>query len=163
VVVAKGASPFLSQSGKGVNKVEFTSFQEHIEHQFDAFCKIVLKRKARDIYQKRARLAAREIEFSGMTEAQFESLSCMDEYFTDSQQFKVLNFDITVQDELMAEALAALPEDKRRIVLLYYFLGMNDREISEMLNIVRETVQYRRTSALKQLKQFLEGKDYGKK
>jgi len=63
----------------------------------------------------------------------------------------------------MAEALAALPEDKRRIVLLYYFLGMNDREISEMLNIVRETVQYRRTSALKQLKQFLEGKDYGKK
>jgi len=145
-----------------VNKVEFTSFQEHIEHQFDAFCKTVLKFKARDIYKAIARLAAHEIEFSGLTESQFNGLFHEDEYFTTAHRFKVLDFDIAVQDELMAEALAALPEDRRRIVLLYYFLGMNDREIGELLNLIRETVQYRRTSSLKQLKQFLEGNDYGK-
>jgi len=162
VVVTKGTSPFLSQSGKGVNKVEFTSFQEHIEHQFDAFCKIVLKYKARDIHKAIAKLAAREVEFSAMSEAQSNILSHDDEYFTTAHQFKVLDFDVTVQDELMAEAISTLPEDRRRIVLLYYFLGMNDREIGELLNLIRETVQYRRTSSLKQLKQFLEGKDYGK-
>jgi len=160
VVVAKGTRPFLFQNGKGVNKVEFTSFQEHIEHQFDAFCKTALKFKACDIYKAIARLAMHEIEFSGLTESQFNSLSHEDEYFTTAHQFKVLDFDIAIQDELMAEALAALPEDRRRIVLLYYFLGMNDRKIGELLNLIRETVQYRRTSSLKQLKQFLEGKSY---
>ncbi len=139
--------------------MEFTSFEEHIRHQFDAFCKKVLKFKARDIYRQYARQAAQEISFSEVPDTQ---LSHVDEYFADAYQFKALDFDIAVKDELMAEALSMLPEERRRIILLYYFLGMNDREIAEALNLIRETVQHRRTSSLKQLKQYLEGKDYGK-
>jgi RNA polymerase sigma factor (sigma-70 family) len=141
--------------------MEFTSFQERIERQFDAFCKAVIQNKARSIHQAISKQAAREIEFSAMAELQLNSLSHEDEYF--SQQFKVLDFEINVQDELMAEALATLSEDRRRIILLYYFLGMNDREIGEILHLIRETVQYRRTSSLKQLKQILEGKGHEKK
>ncbi len=141
--------------------MEFTSFQERIERQFDAFSKTVMRNKARDIFQKLTRQAARETEFSAMGEAQFNSLSHNDKYHV--QQFSVLDFEIDVQDELMAEALAALSEDKQRIILLYYFLGMNDREIGEVLHLIRETVQYRRTSSLKQLKEILEGKGNEKK
>ncbi len=138
--------------------MEFTSLQERIERQFDAFSKTVLRNKTRDIFHAIARQAARETEFSAMAEAQLNRLSHDDKYH--AQQFNVLDFEIDVQDELMAEALATLSEDKRRIILLYYFLGMNDREIGEVLHLIRETVQYRRTSSLKQLKLILEGKGH---
>jgi len=71
-----------------------------------------LKYKARDIHKAIAKLAAREVEFSAMSEAQSNILSHDDEYFTTAHQFKVLDFDVTVQDELMAEAISTLPEDR---------------------------------------------------
>jgi hypothetical protein len=85
--------------------VEFTAFQEHKRHSFDAFCKKVLKYKARDIYRERAKQAQREINFSEIPDAELAELSCKDEYFTNAHQFKVLDFDISIQDELIAEAL----------------------------------------------------------
>ncbi|WP_442346039.1 sigma factor-like helix-turn-helix DNA-binding protein [Gemmiger formicilis] len=38
-------------------------------------------------------------------------------------------FDVLVKNELLAEALNALPERKRDIILLSYFLDMSDAEI----------------------------------
>jgi DNA-directed RNA polymerase specialized sigma24 family protein len=55
---------------------------------------------------------------------------------------------------------AALPGDKRDIILLSYFLDMTDGEIGDKLNLVRRTVQYKRTSSLRELKQFMEGKKH---
>ena len=49
-------------------------------------------------------------------------------------------FDVLVKNELLAEALNALPERKRDIILLSYFLDMSDAEIGELLNVVRTTV-----------------------
>ena len=54
------------------------------------------------------------------------------------------------------EAIRALPEERRKIVLLYYFEGLTDIEIAKQLNISRSTVQYRRTSSFEQLKKYLE-------
>ena len=59
---------------------------------------------------------------------------------------------------LLAEALNALPERKRDIILLSYFLDMSDAEIGELLNVVRTTVFRHRKSALAKIKQYLEGK-----
>lgn len=69
-----------------------------------------------------------------------------------------MGYDITVSDERIGEALKALPTNKRDIILLSYFLDMTDREIGELLNLVRRTVAYRRTSTLQELKKFMEGK-----
>ena len=63
-----------------------------------------------------------------------------------------------MRDETVAEALNSLPENKRDIILLLYFLDMTDGEIGEQLNLVRSTVQYRRTSILRELKKFMEEK-----
>ena len=61
-----------------------------------------------------------------------------------------------MENEKLAEALSALPESKRDIVLLAYFLDMSDQEIADKLNVVRRTVQYRRASSLKEMKKRLE-------
>jgi RNA polymerase sigma factor (sigma-70 family) len=133
--------------------------KESIRHCFDAFCKKTVKFKARNLYHERRRQRERESNFSDLPERVLDSLFYEND-FSIGQQYRVLNFDIDVKDDLLVGALDALPEDRRRIVLLSYFIGMNDREIGELLNILRKTVQYRRTSGLKQLKKYLEGKDY---
>ena len=68
-----------------------------------------------------------------------------------------MGYEIAVSDELIAEALNALLADRRDIILLSYFLDMNDREIAQRLNLVQRTVNYRRTSALQELKKYMEG------
>ena len=60
------------------------------------------------------------------------------------------------ENEKLADALSALPDSKRDIVLLAYFLDMTDQEIADKLNLVRSTVQYRRASSLKEMKQRME-------
>ena len=68
----------------------------------------------------------------------------------------MLGRKIIVVGDLLAEALAQLPENKRDIILLSYFLGMTDREISERLNVVRQTISKRRGGILKELREYLE-------
>ena len=41
------------------------------------------------------------------------------------------------------------------MILLSYFLGMTDREISEKLNIVHQAVSKRRHATLKELREYL--------
>ena len=83
-----------------------------------------------------------------------------DEYSTDYQNFKVLEYDIAVRDELLAETLQELPERKRDIVLLSYFLDYTDVEIADLLKIVRRTVNDQRNKALKELRERMEGKKH---
>jgi len=133
------------------------TFEERIERQFDTICKQTLKYKARDCYRKIKRQAEREVSFSELSEQDLAKLSVSDGYFKDAYSFNVLGYDITVSDLSLAEALDTLPADRRDIILLAYFLGMKDWEIAERLNLVRRTVAYRRTSTLRELKNFMEG------
>ena len=63
-----------------------------------------------------------------------------------------------VKNELLGEALQALPEKKRDIILLSYFLEMSDEEIGELLNVVRSTIFRHRKTALEKIKLYMEGK-----
>ena len=138
--------------------MEFTSRdKERIRHQFDAFCKEVLRCEARTIYRQMARLADHEISLTEFLEDGVNLFASEDEYSFDRQQFSVLGFDIAIKNDLLAEALRLLPEQRRDIILLYYFLGLNDREIGELLNILHRTISYKRTSSLKKLRKIMEG------
>ena len=66
--------------------------------------------------------------------------------------------EVTFSDMTLDEArqLHTLPEEKRKAILLYYFEGMSDTEIAELLNTPRSTIQYRRTSSFEQLRKYLE-------
>ena len=93
---------------------------------FQKFCKSVLHNEACNAHEEIRRRRVREVAFS----------------------------DLALHEEL--EVIRALPEERRKIVLLYYFEGLTDIEIGKQLNISRSTVQYRRTSSFEQLKKYLE-------
>ena len=61
-------------------------------------------------------------------------------YFTDSRTFEVIGHSVCIDDETLAEAISALPVDRRDIILLSYFLDMSDAEIANVLNMVRRSV-----------------------
>lgn len=61
-------------------------------------------------------------------------------------------YDVLVKNELLGEALQALPEKKRDIILLSYFLDMSDEEIGGLLNVVRSTIFRHRKTALEKIK-----------
>ena len=129
---------------------------EDKRHAFDSFCKKILKNEARDYYKAIKRQVEREILFSELSEHELEQLSTMDSYFEIERTFNVLGCEIIVVDELIAELLQKLPEHKRNIILLSYFLGMTDREIGAKLDLIRTTVQYQRASTLQKLKKLME-------
>ena len=133
------------------------SHEEQKQHTFDSFCKKTLKLNAREYYRRLTRRREREVSISELSTQDLAKLSVVDTYFKDAFRFNVLGHDIAISDEQLAEALNELPADRRDIILLAFFLGMNDREIAEQLDLVRRTVAYRRTKTLQELKNLLEG------
>ena len=123
---------------------------------FDSFCKKVLRNEVRDHYDEVKRLRGKEVSISELSARELEQLANTDSYFTTEQIFNVLGCDIVVNNMDIAEALRNLPERKRDIILLSYFLEMSDGEIGSKLNLIRSTVQYQRTSTLRELKKIME-------
>ena len=137
--------------------MELTPSQKKtVRHQFDSFCRKVLREEARDYARDLARQGEREVSLSGLSEEEMARLYVLDEYPSEQFHFDVQGYDIAVKDERLADALGSLSDDKRDIVLLAYFLDMTDQEIADKLNVVRRTVQYRRASSLKEMKKRLE-------
>lgn len=135
-------------------------FEKHKQHTFDCYCKRILKNEMRDYYDELNRRRRHEISFSELTAKELEQLSAYDTYFANEQHvFNVLGNNVFVSNETIAEALKSLPQNKRDIILLSYFLDMTDDEIGKQFNLIRSTVQYRRTSILKELKKSMEEKE----
>ena len=132
-----------------------------VRHQFDSICRKVLRDESRNYKKQLARRAEKETNLSELSEAELGQIYAMDEYPSNSTYFDVLEYRVGVKDERLAEALAALPSKKRDVILLSYFLDMNDTEIAEKLKVVGATIHYRRTSSLKELKLRLEVKEDG--
>ena len=137
-----------------------SSHEQSKRHTFDSFCKKILKHEARDYYDELKRKRDREVSFSDLSAKQMDQLYTEDKYFVTEKIFNVLGLDVIVTDGAIAEALQGLPERKRDIILLSYFLELSDREIGDKLNMLRNTVQYQRASTLRQLKIFMEGDIY---
>lgn len=63
---------------------------------------------------------------------------------------------ILVANPELAEAINKLPDELKRIVLLFYYAGFNDREIGEPIGLSAGSIWYQRQKAVKQLKCSLE-------
>ncbi len=74
----------------------------------------------------------------------------------DHSHFQVLGYDIEVKDTLLVEALQALTEKKRNVVLLSYFLEMSDAEIAREMKLVHSTIREHRIRSLELLKKLME-------
>ena len=147
-------SPAFADAKGGENVTD--SHEQHKRHAFDSFCKKVLRNEARDHYDEIKRRSYHEVLFSELSAREMDMLFTTDEHPSENYNFSVLGYGIAVRDERIANAIAALPGEKRDIILLSYFLELSDGEIGKKLNLIRSTVQYQRTSTLRELKKILE-------
>ena len=127
VVVAKGEQG--SQRTKGGENMKPSNHEQSKRHTFDSFCKKVLKNEARDYYDELKRQRKKEKSFSDLSLKEMDQLYVVDKYFVTEQIFNVLGLDVIVTDDVITEALENLPQQRRDIILLSYFLELSDREI----------------------------------
>ena len=128
------------------DKIQFSSYDEKtVRHQFDRKCKLALKGEVVDYERHLAYLRKHEVLFSELSEREIENFSIINEYELEKSYFRAGGYDVVVKDALLAEALKALTERKRDVILLSYFMEMNDADIARKLNLVRSTVHEHRT------------------
>ena len=123
-----------------------------IRHRFDRLCQMSLKGEAINYYRHMDYRREHEAMFSEQSEKELNQLSVMDEYGVENSH------DIEVKDTLIAEALQALSERKRNVILLSYFLEMSDADIAREMNLVRSTIHEHRTRSLEILRKIMEEK-----
>jgi len=133
-----------------------SSFQTTIENQFDYICKRAMDDERKDYMKFLSRQSKREISFSDLGDYLVNQFSVVDSYSTDFQIFTCNGFTVGVESDLLSAALRNLPDKKREIILLYYFMEMNDTEIADLLKLNRSTVYRHRTSGLAFIKKFME-------
>ena len=130
-------------------------FKEHIEYTFAAFCKVVLRNEAINAYRDFGRKQKREVSLDYlMSETPFEPFTT-DNYFEQYNRptvFVVKGQRIVVASKRLADALLKLPEQRRVVLLLYFFLGYTDTEVGNEYGRCRSTANYWKHAALKQLR-----------
>ena len=129
-----------------------------IRHRFDRLCQMSLKGEAINYYRHMDYRREHEAMFSELSEMELNQLFVMDEYGVENSHFTVHGYDIEVKDTLIAEALQALSERKRNVILLSYFLEMSDADIAREMNLVRSTIHEHRTRSLEILRKIMEEK-----
>ena len=110
---------------------------------FQKFCKSVLHNEACNAHEEIRRRRVREVTFSDLALHEERQLYTVDKYFQDEEaepSYQMAGKEIT--PKLLLEAIRALPEERRKIVLLYYFEGLTDIEIAKQLNISPHQLSY---------------------
>lgn len=97
------------------------------------------------------------IPFSELPEDAMEQLAAYDRYPWEYNTFILGGDVILIENDLLADALNALPQDNRDILLMYWFLEMADREIAERMNLARRTINNRRLKSYRLLKELMGG------
>ncbi|HGF8122161.1 TPA: RNA polymerase sigma factor [Enterococcus faecium] len=123
---------------------------------FDSFCKTVIRNEARNIKKQYARLRERQISLTELTESALASFQINDTSMENSEVFLALGMELLVANLDVSEAIHQLYEPKRKIILLYYFAGFNDREIGEIIGMSVGGVWYQRRKAEEELRKYLE-------
>ncbi len=134
-------------------------YREHIERTFNAFCKIVLYHAALGAYKKIRKKQQFEVSLDYLREFDFEPIATTDEYFVKYDMpttFIVRGKAVIVESKQLATALLNLPEKRREVLFLRYYLGYSDAEIGKICGINRSTIFRRRKIALRLLRKEME-------
>lgn len=136
--------------------MELTSHEKEIvRKKFCAYCIKVLNGEALNYFNELKAQQEREVCFSELMQEEWNQLYACDE-MEEPSYFQVLDIDVPVKDDEISKALQLLPEKKRMIILMKYFLDMTEKEIATYLNLVQSTVHYHKAESLQLLKKILE-------
>ena len=115
-----------------------------------------MESERKDYFKYLSRLAKREVSFSDIGDYLVNQFATTDNYSADFQIFTLNGLSVGVENDLLSEVLRELPDKKREILLLFYFMDMSDSEIAELLKLNRSTVYRHRISGLALMKKFME-------
>ena len=143
---------------KGGESVK-NSYEQRVQNQFGGFCTRVLKNEANRIYYEHARKQEYERSLENLHMKGSGEISFWDCYFRNDHVFDVLGQPVVVVGDQLATVLSDLPQAEREIILLYFFLGLTDEEISAYFHVVRQTISKRRAAILKNLREQLKKRE----
>ena len=115
--------------------VTISNYEKTIEHQFDSFWKTVMRNFARDIYDENKRRNERLISLEALTMAELSQLSIFDDYDSNYIIMASYNYDIRIEDVLIAQAIGKLTKRKQDIILLSFFLSMTNADIATLMEL----------------------------
>lgn len=134
------------------------TYKEHIEYSFNAFCKTLLYYEAINTYREISKKREREVSLDYLYEVGCEP-SAAEQYLT---TFNIRGEAVTIENEQLATALLNLTEQQQEILFLYFFFGYRDAEIGKLCGCCRTTANYRKNTALRQLRKEMEVSRSGK-
>ena len=126
-----------------------------VRRKFCKYCIKVMEGEALYYLRQLEKQHQREVCFSDLTPEQENQLSAYD-HLLEINYFQVMNMDVPVRDEDISNALKKLPERKRMIILMAFFLDMTEQEIVDYYHLVQSTVHYHKAESLRMLKDILE-------
>ena len=134
--------------------MKFTDFEKFHTKNFDSFCKKIIRNECveahREINQKLAK------EFFATEELLLSQLITHDVYHFGYVAIPVGTESFAVEDPDLAQALFILPYVYKKIIYQSFFLEMDDELLAIEYGIKINSVQAKRSLALKKLKQILE-------
>lgn len=130
---------------------------EHKRYTFEAFCKTVLRNKARNIHKKLNRMEQHEVLFADFP-SELESLLCYEDDYNLAVQIPIKSGgkEFLIENEALASALTFLLPKYKDVLFLSYFMECSDREIAQLLGIPHSTVNAQRARAIKRLREQME-------
>jgi RNA polymerase sigma factor (sigma-70 family) len=129
--------------------------QDIVRRKFCVYCIKVLDGEAKNYRKELEKQREREVNFSELLQEEWMQLVWYDDY-PETDSFQVMDKKVSVKNADISDALSKLPERKRMIVLMTYFLDMTEKEIAEYLNLVQSTVHYHKADSLRLLKKWME-------
>ena len=129
--------------------------KEIVRKKFCAYCIKVLHGEALNYLEEMKKLREREVNFSELILDEWNQLYTYDDLL-EKEKFQIMGMDVLVNDTNIGEALKQLPEKKRSIILMLYFLDMSEKEIAKCLKLVQSTVHYHKADSLRLLRKILE-------
>ena len=108
--------------------------------------------EAIDYLREMQRRRDMEISLDELSPAQWDKLSVTDDYPCESYVFHSHGYDLRIDNELVAEAFAVLPQQEQSILILHCVMELNDVEIGRLMGMSKSAVQRHRTKTLKELR-----------
>lgn len=130
--------------------------EAHIQHAFDSYCKKVVRNEALNIQKQYARFRKRQISMNLLAEKGLDNrFYYLDSNLDNSDAFTALGMEILITDSHLSDAISKLSPERREIILLSFFIGLNDREIGEVIGKSLGSVWYQRQAAMEEMGKIL--------
>lgn len=121
---------------------------------YDSFMKKLLRNRSRTLKKRRYRYATHEFSVSDPT-THMKQPHVDDGAGTNT--LSIQGYAAEIMSDFLYNALLALPEDLRLVIVLLYWFDWTTQDVAIRCNVTERTIRNRRDKALMGLRKMLEG------